>query len=216
MFSFQVLPDLLVVAQQAQQGAPPPWWQVLGGILGLPTIAFTAVVTYRTIKKTGLESRKLELEIEEKRRALRETPESDAAAGARILADPVLDARLIQDIILRFILLFLFLQVWDIVQRLFNLVVTGTAAGLGAFRGDLSTPLVATISLLQAIPSVAFWLILIALGWPIFRDISRMLNLELPPWLSRDDSAQLRVLKVGVIGVILASSVAGPLLSSIG
>jgi hypothetical protein len=214
-----VFAGLVHVIQAADDGVTattPEWWKVATGIIGVPAAVVALFYSMALVRKTRLESRKTELEIEEKQRALAEAEKSgDTQTVTRLLARPVLEGQLVQSMILRFILLFLFLEAWSIVNNLFNLIFTGTAAGISWASGsEPGPPIFILLSMIQAIPSVAYWLILLGIGWPLFQDASRMLGLTLPGFLGeREDTAAYRRVRIVVIAIVVASAVLGPLFS---
>lgn len=63
---------LTYISLSIAEATPPgiPWWQVVTGILAIPTALLALVYTYRLYLKTHLEMRKLALEIIEKEREL--------------------------------------------------------------------------------------------------------------------------------------------------
>jgi len=63
---------------------PLEWWQVGAGIIALPAGILGLLFSYYQIQKTRLESRKLELELQEKERELRiKRPKAAIAENAR-------------------------------------------------------------------------------------------------------------------------------------
>lgn len=100
---------------QAATEKPAPWYQAVSGILGIPATILAMVGSWYLVKKTSLESRKLDLELKEKENALRVAEQTGSPAEvARIVAEPVLSGKRVQDVLIRFVLLYLVLQVWNV------------------------------------------------------------------------------------------------------
>ncbi|HEX4606767.1 MAG TPA: hypothetical protein VH092_01055, partial [Urbifossiella sp.] len=99
------LPDPVWAAEGTGESRPAPaqWWQVLGGIIAVPTGLVGLVYTLMLIKKTRLEVRKTELEIKEKEGQLGAVVQSGALAEE--LVKPIVHGERVLHIILRFILL---------------------------------------------------------------------------------------------------------------
>lgn len=110
--------DLIIVL--AGEPTPPPaapadqpaWWESVVGILGIPAAMLAIPAAWILIRKSNLEARKIQLEIAEKEAALNaataQMPEYQASSGGlKELVTPLIESRLVQTIILRFIVLYL-------------------------------------------------------------------------------------------------------------
>lgn len=131
----------------------------------------TAVVSVYAVRAQGrkdpLDRRKAELEIMEKERALGLAREQhDVVRIAELTAEPVLERRQVQDILVRFVLLYLVLQVWGIVGSLF-------VVGLGSGFFDVAA----------IIPQIVRALIFVSIGWPLLLDTTRVLDVALPNYM---------------------------------
>lgn len=178
----------------AQEPPPVQWWQAAGGILAIPTtligIAYSFVLIYKSrieATKMQLEMRKIQLEIREKEDAL-----GNATGGDERLESFAQETR-IRSIILRFIALYLILNFWGIVARLFEGAVEGTLFGLfNIYPERLHWLEVWSIGDVQhigvwivlQIPQVLYWVLLIAVGWPLFRDTNELLGLNVRSFFS--------------------------------
>lgn len=190
-----------VFAQVTDQAAgKDAWWQVAAGILAIPTAVLGLVYTFHLMKKSRLESRKIELEIEEKEVALQNIkagtqPATGSTTEERfteLVAQPLLAGRRVQEILLKFVMLFLILLAWRIVDQLFGLVRNVVGLGLGlAYSGlgedppaYVEIPLIVIMTLVREIPTLAFYLVLVGVGGPIFIAILRHFEIKPPRLLA--------------------------------
>lgn len=67
------------------------WYTVITGIIAIPAALIALVVSFNMIRKTSLESRKLELEIEEKRAKIEAEPDTESSLSQ--LSQPVADSQ---------------------------------------------------------------------------------------------------------------------------
>lgn len=203
-----------VLAQVVEQVSekPDPWWTVVAGIIAVPAAVLGLFYTSALIKKTGLESRKMELEIAEGTSKL-ETAETHPAVRnlTQVVAGPLIAGRRAQELLLRFIVLYLVLQAWNVVGDLFNIVQLGFASGvadavINRRAGALETTTFVVFLVLQELPRVGHYLVLFGLGIPILTDALRQLNIKQPRVLGLLQ-AKYSLMAVGI--VVLVSSV-GP------
>ena len=171
----------------------PQWWEVAGGILAIPVGVVSLAYSYVLIRKTRLEARKTELEILEKERALQELAQVKPEAAHRIVA-PIIEGRQGQYLLLRFVLLYVVLELWGLVRSVFSLIVGGAFLGAQQLAGsdlDPSKWILIPAFIISIVPQVVNWLIVLGLGLPLFRDLNRFLNVDLRallfPWRSRSD-----------------------------
>lgn len=173
----------------ADASPPVPWWQVATGIIGVPAAILGLVLTWILVQKTRLEAQKTKLEIREKERALSlETPQEEGTASTRRLAGPLLEGQLVQNLILRLIVVFMVFTLWNLVRRFFDVIYSTTRLGLGTAIPDPDPSpwiwtLWAGLQAIKAIPEIGYWLILVGLGWPLLLDALGLLNIETPAWL---------------------------------
>lgn len=81
------------------------------------------------------------------------------------------------------------LEIWEIVQRIFGFVFIGAAfATLKVFHlseDSLETPwIVGPYLILQQIPTIGYWVLFLAIGWPLFVDVNNALSLKLRDFFS--------------------------------
>jgi hypothetical protein len=160
----------------ADESKATHWWDIATGVLAIPTALFGIVLAYATLTKTNLESKKIELELREKQATIANTPgiatpESDKIAQS--LINPLIDNNRVNYLILRFVVIYLILQFWEIFQKVFNLLVGGTFLSLQKVFG-LSIEGLPTLIFFGLTQVVQFsWIILVLLlGLPLYRDIS--------------------------------------------
>jgi len=138
----------------------PQWWETTQGVIAIPAALLGIFGTYFLIVKTRLESKKLQLEIDEKQRALDAAKAAqDPIRAAEIIAEPTFEVRRVQDVILRAILLFLLLSFWTLIQTIFSVLPFG------------------------GILSLVYWLVFVAMGWPILLDVLKTLRIDVPKYL---------------------------------
>lgn len=176
--------DLLLLAEAADTAKEGiPWTTVLTAIVSIPATIFTLIGSSWLIKKTRLENRKLELEIEEKEIALGKvaTTGSDKAF-AELVAQPLFEGRRVQEIILRSILLILMLQAW----RIGGLLLTYLTPSGVFYTFDprpsqwVLIPLYLIVLLIKVAPIVGYYVVLLGMGTSIVLDILRHLNIRVP------------------------------------
>jgi hypothetical protein len=99
----------------------PYWYEIVAGILAIPFVSISIALSYLLIKKTRIEQKKLELEsrkfaleIKEKEGIQDAPPETTRVIEN--LAEPLAESHHVQLIILRFILLFLVIRGWAIIE----------------------------------------------------------------------------------------------------
>lgn len=95
-------------------------------------------------------------------------------------------------------------------------IVAGVQGGLAqAFSTDAQVAQMswhAVVALIATVPSVGYWVIFVALGWPILIDCIRILNVKVPEWIVTDRTrkillavAVVAALSQGVVSVGLAA-----------
>lgn len=181
-----------IVFAIADESKSPQWYEIAGGIIAIPAAIIGIFYSIELIKKTRLESQKAELEINEKRQRLKDQFH-EASPESKLLIDPIIKGNQIQLIILRFILLYITIQFWDLAAELFGLLNSGILYGIQSVNYDLisdSTFQLIYYFTISKLPSIAKWIIIIGLGLPLFKDISRILKVDLKkillPWSKKD------------------------------
>ena len=180
LVTFAVSADMNAQGASAERtGRPPEWWEVAAGILAIPTAIIGLAYSYVLVGKTRLEARKTELEIREKEAQLRKLSPQEQDTAARIVA-PFAQTHLSQLLVLRFVLLYIVLTAWGLIENIFDVAFTGamvTAQNL--FRVDLDNPAVVIPAvLIQQLPKVGYWILFIALALPLFKDVNALVGLD--------------------------------------
>jgi hypothetical protein len=202
-------PSLTVLAQATTVDAIP-WWTIATGIVGVPTALLLLVNSYVVIKKTRLETQKFELEIREKEKELAGAHEAgDIVRINQLVAQPILEGRRVQEILLRAIVLFLALQAWHLVEIIFGAFTAGIGFGLSQSASDLTIILI--ISSLAQLPTVGYWLVFFALGGPLLVDVLKQLNISAPKLLTSLERPS-RLTYIVIAAIVLATIVVNPLL----
>ncbi len=171
---------------------PPGWWEIATGILAIPATILGLAYSYVLIKKTQYEipkvkaeTEKLELEIREKRNEL--SPATVAEASDFLLAAvrPVIEFRRSQLLLLRFVVLYLLLTGWGLLEKAIYYMGLGLFLGLERlFHTDFQANnwlLYPGVALINA-PKVGYWIVFIFVGWPLFREVNSLLGLNLRDW----------------------------------
>ena len=94
------------------------WWEVVASILAIPATLIGIVYSYILIKKTQLDTRKTELEIREKERQLQEKPPITLEQQEILdrYVKPVVADRKVLSLLPRFIILYLILSLWRLIE----------------------------------------------------------------------------------------------------
>ena len=168
---------LLPLPAFAEEAKRPEWWQIITGVIGIPAALIGLVLTYATLKKTKLESRKIELEIREKQGIIANTTAAaspEAQEVAQQLINPLIDNNRVNYLILRFVIFYLILQFWTVVSDVFNYAAGGTFFALQNLFG-LSVRGVPELIFVAASMAVKFgWVAVVLLfGVPLYRDIAK-------------------------------------------
>lgn len=178
MFESHALASLVVATATgggAGGGASLQWWQVVAGILAIPGVVLGIPVALNT-------NRKLRLEQAEIRHRLQgETPlpghvsqttaeASEASAGSQVL-------------LMRFVLFFLVLQAWDLVQGLIAPLFSGLASTIFSSQVIHNLPewarVVVTSSVVNLVSGIGNFFIFFLFGLPLLLDILKSLGLPL-------------------------------------
>lgn len=184
--AFVLPPNILFAAEGASK--TPAWYEVIGGILAIPAAVLGLAYSYILIKKTKLESRKTELEIKEKQKALKGVEEEYEAVSKGII-EPLLEEKLGKYLVLRFVLLYVTLKLWGLATSAFSFITGGIFLGAqklteGTMVGD--SWLILPFYVVSNMPQIVTWLIILGIGWPLFKDVNSYLNIDikklLMPW----------------------------------
>jgi hypothetical protein len=163
----------------------PYWYEVLGGIVLIPSLAVGAVLSWMLIKKTRhesrkfeLEARKFELEIREKERQLGTVSNTENAVLHKVV-ESASQGRQIQFLILRFILLYILLRGWFLIMLVLEPLSEAfkDLADFTSYR-VLSFPLFLLSGLFEALPTIGYLTTALVLGFPLFRDVNKLVGLK--------------------------------------
>lgn len=203
--SFTMTTALLTSLVDAAAEETQDWKQIISWVLGLPVAFAAAMGTIYVLPKARLESRKLQLEVIEKERALGLAQvKEDPGQVAAVVAEPIFETRRAQDLILRFVLLYLLLQAWSVVSGILGAALAGAQIGLNnAVEGDASPFVVAGYLLAAAVaslPGVVRSLLFVVVGWPLLLDVAKLLRFDLPDFLHKRAAARL----LAVIAIVAA------------
>jgi hypothetical protein len=177
----EVLPNLIAV--QATAAIPKQWWDAAGGILTIPVTIVGLAYSYALIKKTRLESRKIEIELREKEEQLQELTGGHSDTARKVLEPltrPLIEGRQTQSLLLRFVILYLIVTSWQWVKALYTYVTGSVYVGI-AQSGVINTEGTAAPLVFLAVsylPDLGYGVVLIAFGWPLFRDANSILGLN--------------------------------------
>jgi len=184
------------------------WWQVVTGILAIPTTIIGLAYSYILIKKTNLdmekthaEIEKIALEIREKRETLHLNSGQESATEDSLTAliQPIFQNRMAIVLLLRFAIFSVIVMMWLSLEGLLEFVLVSGILGTGYIFGvnerefDFEHhPVLTTFALvIKHAPQGLFFLLTVALGLPLFRDINRLLGIS-TGGVSRFRSNQLR------------------------
>ncbi len=177
----------LVMAADAASKSPQ-WYEVVVGIIAIPAAILGLAYSYILIKKTKLESRKTELEIKEKEQALNDIGEVESAQ-ARAIIEPIVSDKIWKLLLLRFALLYVTLKLWDLISSVFTFLMGGMFLGAKQVTDNMKVDenwIVWPFYLLSNLPQIVTWLIVLGIGWPLFKDLNTYLQIDikslLMPW----------------------------------
>lgn len=208
-----VLALLVHIAHEAQPSVPesPDWQKTISWLLGIPALIAAAVGSIYIVPKLRLENRKTALEIEKMERDLRSAEEQgNSIQAARIVAAPIVEGRRAQDLILRFVFLYLILEAWGLIEGLFGAALSSAQVGLRAATEDQSSVWTSlaylSFAIVASLPHMVQSLLFVAVGWPILLDISRILNIVLPDFFYTDRARRV-LIAVAVIAAFAGNLV---------
>ncbi len=197
LFVSLLVAPLTASAQAAPGSSGEAWYKIVTGIIAIPAAIVGLIVALNTIRKTSLESKKLELEIREKQGVVATTAESETM---RTLAHPVGESQRAILLVLRFVLLELSLRIWNIVPSAV-LLLTGTipAAWILMYpsgieklnpRSALMMAIFLVPKVISILLDVVYWVIVFGFGWPLFKDTCRYFKIPIGslfdvPFISR-------------------------------
>jgi hypothetical protein len=154
-------PWILLQAQATQGGTQ--WWQIVTGILAIPVAFITIWGGYQTSRKTRLETRNLERQLDEQQSQpglIREQ------AGART----GITAVRVEGYVVRFIILYLAYQFWGLFVNFLSTVV-GIYFAVAPYSGG--TLVRATTVVPAVLANLVNVVIFLSIGYPLLVDILR-------------------------------------------
>ena len=190
-------------------GTPADPQKTISFILGLPATVAAAFGSFYVVRKARLDTRKAELETLKLERELSVAQESEnPAEAARIIAGPIFDSRRAQDLVLRFVFLYLILQAWGLVGKLFGSALSGAAFGLDRATegGDSVWTILGHVglALVASLPGIVSDLLFVIVGWPLLLDITRLLHIDLLDFVYREGTRRL-LIALAVIAALSSS-----------
>jgi hypothetical protein len=174
------------IAKEVNASQGEAWYKVIAGVIAIPAAVLTLLVTLNMIKKTSLESKKLELEIKEKEKQVSGIVSTETSVNP---VHPLGESHRGLLLVVRFIILELALRLWNVIPSAVSYITSNipTVAMLlfnekfyknykpnGAGIAIIIVP--QFISLLF---SIVYWAIVFGFGWPLFRDTCQYLNIPI-------------------------------------
>lgn len=170
----------------------PQWYEAATGIIAIPAALIGLPYAYLLIGKTRLESQKIKLdnqktklEILEKQHQLDQLDEPTLEqANAIELIDRTHETRLALLLVVRFIVLFLLISAFGVIDDSFSLFFTSVMFGAIQIMPDSFSgwPLV-LVFFVQKIPNILYWILFFSLSWPLFKDANAFLGIDVKSFL---------------------------------
>lgn len=176
--SFPLIMPAIAFAQ-SKAAKSPQWYEVAAGVLAIPATLIGLAYSFVLIRKTSIESRKLKLEIREKEREFSEDNIETSEEHARAVGAAIRDS-LVASILLRFALMYVVLALWGMISNVFGTIVSGAIISLEAFKllDFTSSGFGYFFWMISQIPQIVGWIIVLALGIPLLREISGYLGVS--------------------------------------
>jgi len=164
------------------------WYKLITGIIGIPAAILGLIVALNVIRKTTLESRKLELEIRQKQSEFSET--GDVLPSVEQLVRPVGESQRALLLVLRFVILQLAITLWKVVPTAIGYLTKPIPYALyfvfGADFVEKFDPMSPTTLAILAVPTLmgvmldlVYWVIVFGFGWPLLKDTCRFLGIPM-------------------------------------
>jgi hypothetical protein len=168
------------IAQQTASPSGEEWYKVVTGVIAIPAAILGVIISWNMVRKTRLETRKLQIDIDEKQKVLL-SGEMDKAT--QLIAEPFSDNQRALLIIIRFVLLELTLRIWNFIPDVVQSIIGFAGAGfLFLFHGGgTGAVVIAAImpQILNSVLSIVYWIIVFGFGWPLFKDTCSFLNIPI-------------------------------------
>jgi hypothetical protein len=173
---------------EAGSSSGEAWYKVIAGIIGIPAAILGLVVTLNMIRKTTLESRKLELEIKQKQTELSES--KDVLPTVEQLVYPLGDSQRALLLMLRFVILQLAVTLWKVVPTAIGYITKPVPYVLYFVFGDdfverfnpmspTTLAVLAVPTLVAAMLDLVYWVIVFGFGWPLLKDTCSLLGIPM-------------------------------------
>jgi hypothetical protein len=174
-------------AQTGSAASQEPWYKIATGIIAIPAALVGLMFSYRLLRKTNLEARKLELEISEKQQKFQSASENEGLQALKELVEPIGLSQRFPILIIRFIILELTLRLWNfipfVVNKIFSIATSSLLLIIGpSWFTTESRVSGATVFLIPGIIGIAFdivyWFIVFGFGWPLLKDAGKVLGIS--------------------------------------
>jgi len=186
---FPHLPLLPSVAVLVQSPQPEVWYKVVAGIIAIPTALLGLLISYNILRKTTLETRKLEREL----RSSGDSPltsQRTEAVGLTFQASPQIGSALL--LLIRFVVLEVTLRLWNVVPSAVGYLVAGLVYGYmwmvpgqpESLPTDLTLAMSAGSQVIRLGFDIVYWLMAFGFGWPLLKDTCQVLGIRLNSLLS--------------------------------
>jgi hypothetical protein len=173
---------------QSANVSQEPWYKIATGIIAIPAALLGLVFSYRLLRKTNLEARKLELEIQEKQDKFQSASEGEGLQALKELVEPIGVSQRFSILFLRFIILELTLRLWSFIPAVITKILSITTYSLlfvvdpESISMDPRSVTGATFligpQLLDLALDAVYWVIVFGFGWPLLKDAGRVMGIS--------------------------------------
>ena len=205
----------VILLQGVGEQKVPQWYERVTGIIAIPAAMVGCAYSYLLIRKTQLESRKLEIEISEKSTNPKLTSATEdlsrvVSESAQAVTQTLVNRRY-SVLVLRYVVLELTLSIYsgltaplNWVGSLFGGVLLAALQSLRILTHARFEPRALTIfplavagteSIASVLVSIGYWAIFFALGWPLFKEVNAVLGIDLKEYSPRAMLHTIRRLK---------------------
>jgi hypothetical protein len=191
---------LAPAALAAEDGTTPTggeeWYKAATGILAIPAALLGIIISWNMVRKPRLETRKLQLEIDERQEALAKGGTEEFKA--HLIAAPFSENQRAILIIIRFVLLELTLRIWNVVPEAIASIITVIGMGILLVTGFGAQGMATTVTfslapvVLKIMFDIVYLIILFGFGWPLFKDTAAFLNIPIKSLLELPTIAKRR------------------------
>ena len=176
-----------VLAIQAPQ--PEVWYKVVAGVIAIPAALLGLVLSYNILRKTTLETRKLEREL----RSPTDIPPAEPrgeSPGLSFQASPQIGSALL--LLIRFVVLEVTLRLWNVVPTAVGYLITGLVYGYmwlvrsqpEPLSNDLTVAMTAGSQVIRLGFDIIYWLMAFGFGWPLLKDTCLVLGIRVDSLLN--------------------------------